>query len=159
MASSSEVRAILSLPPPTAGGPSAPRKSHGTLPGKGKPDGISRELYSLIGNSAPTLVAQYARPKFKPKLGALGKARGSKWLWSEFENPARSDGLKLKHWTRVGEETSDAGECSGMFFVFRPDVSLTAYPFAKYNVPTAVMSYSHDDYMRYLQGMTFLLYV
>lgn len=74
MASASDVRAILSLPA-SAPGTSQPRKPTATA--SRKPDGISRELYSLIGDSAPTLVAQYARPKFKPKLD-LGRSK-ARW--------------------------------------------------------------------------------
>lgn len=74
MASASDVRAILSLPQSTpASSSSAPKKA----PAPRKPEGISRELYSLIGDSAPSLVAQYARPKFKPKLD-LNKGK-SRW--------------------------------------------------------------------------------
>jgi len=46
-----------------------------------KPDGISRELYSLIGPSAPTLVTQLTKPRLKqkPNLGI-----GTRVRWYEF---------------------------------------------------------------------------
>lgn len=44
-----------------------------------KPDGISRELYALIGPSAPTLTAQLAKPKFKAKPKLSGGAKAVKW--------------------------------------------------------------------------------
>lgn len=77
MATASDLRAILSLPQQTPGasGSSKPSKAKGS--NAKKPEGISRELYSLIGDSAPAVVAQYARPKFKPKLD-IAKNR-SKW--------------------------------------------------------------------------------
>ncbi|KAF9513258.1 hypothetical protein BS47DRAFT_1317687 [Hydnum rufescens UP504] len=129
MASASDVRAILSLPANTPG-PSQPRKSTATA--SRKPEGISRELYSLIGDSAPTLVAQYARPKFKPKLD-LGKSR-ARWTWRTFANPGRSDSLKLAHWTKGALDEKD---------------SVSEY--AKYNTPSQVYTYSQDDYVKFLQ--------
>lgn len=80
MATASDVRAILSLPQSTSvSSSSAAKKASAPR----KPEGISRELYSLIGDSAPSLVAQYARPKFKPKLDLnKGKSR-----WCEFCRP------------------------------------------------------------------------
>ena len=55
-----------------------------TVPESGAPpsytdDGISRELYALIGPSAPTLTAQLAKPKFKAKPKLSGGAKAVKW--------------------------------------------------------------------------------
>jgi DNA methyltransferase 1-associated protein 1 len=74
---SQDVRSILNLP---AAGPStapAPRRS---AAGPRKPDGISRELYALIGDNAPSLAeaqASIAAVKYRdrPKL----KAKKVKW--------------------------------------------------------------------------------
>lgn len=73
---SQDVRSILNLP---AAGPSvpAPRKSAAA---PRKPDGISRELYALIGDNAPSLAeaqASIAAVKYRdrPKL----KAKKVKW--------------------------------------------------------------------------------
>ncbi|WRT70798.1 uncharacterized protein IL334_007797 [Kwoniella shivajii] len=51
---SSDVRAILNLP---QAGPSAPTQRKAT---RQKPDGISRELYALIGDNAPSLAEAQA---------------------------------------------------------------------------------------------------
>ena len=42
-----------------------------------KPEGIPRELYALIGPSAPTLAAQFAKPRLKqkPNLGGGGRVK------------------------------------------------------------------------------------
>ena len=77
---------------------------------KQRPEGMSRELYALLGPNAPSLVmgsggngalttlegienagtnAQRAfRPKFVRKSNAVAVR---KWMWSPFRNPARSD--------------------------------------------------------------------
>lgn len=65
--SAADVRSALSLPTPTPG-PSQPRK-----PGPKKPEGISRELYALIGTSAPSLAATLAKPRLKQKPNFSGR--------------------------------------------------------------------------------------
>lgn len=71
-ASSADLRDILSLPGPSATPVSSiPKKA----PRAQKPEGISRELYSLIGHHAPSLAAvQRAKLKLKQKPD-FGKSR------------------------------------------------------------------------------------
>jgi DNA methyltransferase 1-associated protein 1 len=91
MASSSDVRDIFSLPAPGSGASSsrraAPaRRGPPTAPGASgsgkaaagakKPDGLTRELYALLGDSVPSLAiaraefedAQAAKARLKPKF-------------------------------------------------------------------------------------------
>ncbi|KAI0068621.1 hypothetical protein BV25DRAFT_1866596 [Artomyces pyxidatus] len=128
-ASAADVRSILSLPANATPGPSQPKKSG---PSTKKPEGISRELYSLIGPSAPTLAAQIAKPRLKqkPNLGGGGKV---KWQWRSFKNSGRSDSLQLSHWAKAHTD---------------PD---TEYPFAKYNVKSTEYTYAQDEYTRLLE--------
>ncbi|KAG1752622.1 uncharacterized protein EDB91DRAFT_1103565 [Suillus paluster] len=84
--SASDIRSALSLPSSSTPVPSttpAPRKSQGQV--TKKPEGISRELYALIGPSAPSLVAHLAKPRLKqkPTFGSGGKV---KWEWRPFRN-------------------------------------------------------------------------
>jgi DNA methyltransferase 1-associated protein 1 len=75
-ATAADVRSILSIPEPSSTpGPSQLKKP--TAPSTRKPEGISRELYSLIGPSAPSLAAQLAKPRLKqkPNLGGGGKVK------------------------------------------------------------------------------------
>ena len=80
---------------------------------------MKRELIKLIGG-VPTIVSTDVR-----KLG-----RGStfqKWVWSRFNNPARSDGLKLYHWQRIEDVNKD-------------------YEFAQYNCKIDLIDFSQDEY-------------
>ncbi|KAG8218672.1 hypothetical protein J3R82DRAFT_4338 [Butyriboletus roseoflavus] len=122
--SASDIRSALSLPQSS----SHPRRSH-PAPAK-KPDGISRELYSLIGPSAPSLAAHLAKPRLKqkPSFGAGGTV---KWEHRPFRNTAREDALQLSHWVKLVD----------------PD---REYPFAKYNVQPKPYNYSQDEYTRLL---------
>uniref|UniRef100_A0A7S4KRE5 dAMP1 SANT/Myb-like domain-containing protein n=1 Tax=Guillardia theta TaxID=55529 RepID=A0A7S4KRE5_GUITH len=53
------------------------------------------------------------------------------WEWKTFANPARSDGLELRHWQRKG-------------------INLEEYPFAKFNKKAAVLKYNEEEYARHL---------
>ncbi|KAF8605371.1 hypothetical protein BDV93DRAFT_438963 [Ceratobasidium sp. AG-I] len=137
MASSADIRDILSLPAAGNSTP-APRKLVSNAPKK--PEGISREVYALIGDNSPSLVQQYAAPKLKQKP-TFGKSQAAKPKeerpatkeWREFSNEGRTDGLKLKHWVKVPNEPQDSSQ------------------FEKYNVPAVVYVYSTDEYNKSLQ--------
>ena len=76
--SAADVRSALSLPTPTPG-PSQPRKPH--TQGPKKPEGISRELYALIGTSAPSLAATLAKPRLKQKPNFSGRGTVKWYGW------------------------------------------------------------------------------
>ncbi|KAJ7016793.1 hypothetical protein C8F04DRAFT_1340561 [Mycena alexandri] len=120
---------ILSLP--SAAATPAPPQKKAALPSARKPDGISRELFSLIGPSSTTLVAQLAKPRLKqkPNLGAGSKI---KWEWRAFKNGARTDSLQLRHWVKASTD---------------PDAE---YPFAKYNVQRPTFTYTQEEYTLWL---------
>ncbi|TFK71791.1 hypothetical protein BDN72DRAFT_409014 [Pluteus cervinus] len=129
-ASAADIRSALSIPNTPA--PTQPQKKQNATSTK-KPDGISRELYSLIGPSAPSLAAQLAKPRLKqkPNFGS-----GSvKWEMREFKNGARSDGLELRHWVKA---TTD------------PEAD---YPFAKYNAQPSTYDYTQEEYVRFLEDL------
>ncbi|KAI0355387.1 hypothetical protein OH77DRAFT_1424874 [Trametes cingulata] len=131
-ASAADVRSILSIPTPSGSGSAQqPKKPQASERAK-KPEGIPRELYALIGPSAPTLAAQFAKPRLKqkPNLGGSGRV---KWEWRPFKNGARSDGLRLSHWVKASTD---------------PEAE---YPFAKYNIQTPHYVYSQDEYSRLLE--------
>lgn len=128
-ASAADVRSILSLPNSSTPASTQPKRA---APLARKPSGISRELYSLIGPSAPTLVAQAAKPRLKQKPN-LGSGGSTKWEWRSFKNPARADGLELGHWVKANTDPS------------------ADYPFARYNAKSADYTYSQDEYTKLLE--------
>ncbi|KAF8204707.1 hypothetical protein BJ912DRAFT_939101 [Pholiota molesta] len=151
-ASAADIRSALSIPESNAvAGPSQPKKA--TQANPRKPEGISRELYSLIGPSAPSLAAQLAKPRLKQNLllvAQLQEQNGWNWLCilrrSElmmflascrelrtFKNPARQDGLELRHWEKASEDPN------------------AEYRFAKYNIQSTQYNYSQDEYTRFLE--------
>ncbi|EIW82342.1 hypothetical protein CONPUDRAFT_54287 [Coniophora puteana RWD-64-598 SS2] len=131
--SASDIRSALSLPGPSNPGPTSQppvKKPAGTS--TKKPEGISRELFALIGPSAPSLAAQLAKPRLKQKPN-LGTTTNTKWEWRPFKNEARSDSLQLCHWVKQSSDIDDG------------------YSFAKYNVDTIIYTYTLDEYTELLQ--------
>ncbi|KAG2154956.1 uncharacterized protein EDB93DRAFT_1266060 [Suillus bovinus] len=131
--SASDIRSALSLPSsstPVQSAASAPRKSQGQV--TKKPEGISRELYALIGPSAPSLVAHLAKPRLKQKPN-FGSGGNVKWEWRPFRNAGRTDSLQLGHWVKAGDD---------------PDAE---YPFTKYNVQSQSYAYSQEEYTHFLE--------
>ena len=166
-ASAADVRSILSLPSPSTPAPSQSKKA--ATPLARKPSGISRELYSLIGPSAPTLVAQVAKPRLKQKPN-LGGGGSSKWfilfafyfmedrfdewrrVWRSFKNSARTDALELGHWVKANTDP-DAGPSLFLSFRYYLGVKITSeYQFARYNAKSPDYTYSEDEYTKFLEG-------
>ncbi|WVR08693.1 hypothetical protein IAU60_005751 [Kwoniella sp. DSM 27419] len=120
--SSQDVRSILNLP---QAGPSVaiPRKSSAVVR---KPDGISRELYALIGDNAPSLAEAQAslaavRYRERPSL----KSKKVHWEWTRFTPAARqgSSTAQLGHWVRVTDSDPQASvEYFGKFNLSGPSV-------------------------------------
>lgn len=134
MSSAAEIRDILNIPQKHASTSSKPAPLKKGAQQLRKEAGISRELYRLIGDSAPTLVAQFTKPKYKqkPNFGATKVT----WEWKEFGNQARGDGLRLSHWVKT-QPTSPPEE----------------YSFVKFNKtdPSLIYDYSMDEYTRLLE--------
>lgn len=138
MASAADVRSILSLPSSSAA-PSQPQPKKPIGQSNRKPEGISRELFALIGPSAPSIAAQLAKPRLKqkPNLGSGGgkvKWRGIYSLdfdidsylteilreWRSFKNSAREDNLELSHWAKASTDPA-----AGMLQKLSKEIYLT----------------------------------
>ncbi|KAL7322300.1 swr complex subunit [Mucor circinelloides] len=91
-----------------------------------RPDGISRELYSLIGGAPPVA---FVKPTYKAKYQTKKKA--TPWVYQPFTNPARADDLVLNHWIKSSEANED-------------------YAFAKFNKVIDIIEYTDEDYEKYL---------
>ncbi|KAL0249704.1 SWR1-complex protein 4 [Cryptococcus tetragattii IND107] len=120
--SAQDVRSILSLPP-SAPIPTLP--SSRKIPAPRKPDGITRELYALIGDNAPSLAdaqASLAAVKYREKPAMKGKK--VHWEWTEFTPAARSDNpVRLRHWACITDSDPNASvEYFGKFSLHGPSV-------------------------------------
>ncbi|KAI5809010.1 hypothetical protein DFH27DRAFT_542120 [Peziza echinospora] len=105
--SAADVRDVLDIPQGThgeaAGGRRPPAKKQKTV--EKRPDGITRELYALLGeNPPPVSLKLESRFKERPKWQEKAKP----WEWRAFVNPARKDGLVLRHWASASPKPSSA---------------------------------------------------
>lgn len=158
MASSRDVRDIMNLgQAPTPQGPSMSTPVPQPKAKKQKrPEGITRELFALMGGNAPALaLAQPVKPKFKERFkpkAQVGPA--SKWHWTLFSIPSRAEpegsssrdskedvarrGLRLGHWVRDLPADHEQGA---------PD-----HKFAKFNTTSGTMTYTEEEYEASLKG-------
>ncbi|GAA6022548.1 hypothetical protein JCM11491_005596 [Sporobolomyces phaffii] len=155
---SRDVRDIMQLGPapgPASGGPLtvAPTKRSGPpVPPVKRPDGITRELYALIGDNAPSLaLAQPVKPKFKDRIKPskqgkpdhTGRHAKVHWTLIGFTNPSRPadhgrDKLVLRHWVKdVAKDYRDG----------TPDAK-----FSKFNTTSQPFSYTDDEYDQWLKA-------
>lgn len=112
-----------------------------------RPEGITRELYALIGDNAPSLaLAQQqstVKPKFKERIKRVqvNTTPVSKWLWTAFTNPARegAEGAKLvlNHWVKNLPAAHQAGD---------PDSK-----FVQYNTSSQPYRYTEEEYEQLLK--------
>jgi DNA methyltransferase 1-associated protein 1 len=96
--SSNDIRAVLPDGPKQNGlTQSKSRKYAGSI----RPEGIPRELYTLIGDSTPSILAQ-SRPRLKQKPKP-GEAIQMHWELREFNISQRLDSLRLQHWVKSSD--------------------------------------------------------
>ena len=135
--STSDIHSAVPLGSESTPGPSNHVPVVTGLPGQRKPaaarTGVSRELFSLIGDSAPPLVVNKPRFKQQPDI-ARTRVR---WSLKSFGHASRSDALELKHWEKVTPASKQPQE----------------YPFAKFGRPVTVYEYTEEEYNEFLEGM------
>ncbi|GAA5908263.1 Swc4p [Sporobolomyces salmoneus] len=164
---SKDVRDIMQLGPAPTGlssGPPSSKRSGPPVPSTTKrPDGITRELYALIGDNAPSLaMAQPVKPKFKERIKkssassstsspsstkrTITKAKTNgekKWQLIGFTNPCRDRNeqqkkLVLKHWVKdVPKDYRDGTEDT---------------KFGKFNTSSQPFSYTDHEYEVWLKA-------
>ncbi|CAG8533981.1 7735_t:CDS:10 [Ambispora gerdemannii] len=94
-----------------------------------KPDGISRELFQLIGGPPPVA---FIKPAFKAKPNLRKKAVA--WNYRAFKNPARGDDLELRHWVKASEDENQA------------------YRFNEFNKVINILDYTEQEYNNLLNS-------
>ncbi|KAL4733005.1 SWR1-complex protein 4 [Aspergillus similis] len=146
-----DVRDMLDLP---AEGQPRPHKKQKVV--EKRPEGITRELFALLGERAPPIAINENRYKGRPKWQT--KARVRPWRMTPFTNSARSDDLVLRHWQREPESTNlpaiEDTKAEGETKEHGDHKSADQkYPFAKYNIkPNFPNRYTTDEYNRHLKS-------
>ncbi|KAI9930894.1 hypothetical protein ASPWEDRAFT_167150 [Aspergillus wentii DTO 134E9] len=148
-----DVRDMLDLP--AEGQQPRPHKKQKVV--EKRPEGITRELYALLGERAPPIAINENRYKGRPKW--MSKLRVRPWQMSPFTNDARPDGLVLRHWQRQNEPSKlpalegpemDVDEKNEEGAPKPPEQE---YSFAKYNIKAKVPKrYTDEEYNRHLKS-------
>ncbi|RXK41024.1 hypothetical protein M231_01655 [Tremella mesenterica] len=117
---SQDVRSILNLSQSRDAPHVAARKP---INAPKKPEGLSRELYALIGDNAPSLAeaqASLAAVKYRnrPKANTVV----SKWQQATFTPASREPSLRLKHWIKADVQDDPVVSYFGQFNHSGPSV-------------------------------------
>ncbi|KAI9850184.1 MAG: swr complex subunit, partial [Vezdaea acicularis] len=152
---SADVRDMLNLP--SNDGSTRPVKKQKIV--EKRPEGVSREVFALLGeHAAPVSIVEAVKYKEKPKWSQ----KVTPWEVASFTNPARSDGLVLKHWRKRPKPApvpvpalEDASATTTTPQEPQPPqepaVDLN-YHFAKFNVKVSVPEYTDAEYSGHLQS-------
>ncbi|QKX56273.1 uncharacterized protein TRUGW13939_03374 [Talaromyces rugulosus] len=147
-----DVRDMLDLP--ADGQQPRPHKKQKVV--EKRPEGITRELFALLGEKAPPI--SLTENKYKLKKS---NRRALPWQLSEFKNDARQDGLVLKHWQRRTDTTNKPpppADAAAMDIdeQTKDETQQPAeqpYMFSKYNIkPQLPKRYTDEQYNRHLQN-------
>ncbi|KAJ9264575.1 hypothetical protein DTO212C5_7078 [Paecilomyces variotii] len=151
-----DVRDMLDLP--ADGQHPRPHKKQKVV--EKRPEGITRELFALLGERAPPIAINENRYKGRPKW--MSKTKVRPWRMTPFTNAARSDGLVLRHWQRETDIPKQAPPPEGTEMEVDEKkkeeekssaVDGSIYPFAKYNIKAQVPKrYTDEQYNRYLKS-------
>ncbi|KAI9811479.1 MAG: swr complex subunit [Pycnora praestabilis] len=149
-----DVRDMLDLP---SDGHPRPAKKQKTV--EKRPEGITRELFALLGERAPPVaISDHIKYKERPKWSH----KVQPWEQTRFNNPAREDGLVLQHWRKkrgppaaaavaetipgdVNGGTPTADQESKPESKVIPPIE-TEYYYAKFNVKVSVPEYDDAEY-------------
>lgn len=151
-----------------------PTSSNPNKKKKPKVDGISRELYALLGDNTPSLTfaqgggigsgnaggESQESGRFMPKFKKRPQ-KTQKWTFAPFRNPARQDSLTLRHWLPEIEQEQIEQQYSqhkeqgktGDFELASGDVDdiPRIYRFSDQNTDSGVYRYSNDEYHQHLR--------
>ncbi|KAI9870773.1 MAG: DNA methyltransferase 1-associated protein 1, partial [Pleopsidium flavum] len=149
---SADVRDMLDLP---SDGHPRPVKKQKTV--EKRPEGITRELFALLGERAPPVaITDHVKYKERPKWSH----KVQPWEMIPFTNPAREDGLVLRHWRRKRDPNATAPSATptdgNEIIPAVPDNGSSEaefeYYFAKFNVKVNGPRYDEAQYNAHLQS-------
>ncbi|KAF2399111.1 hypothetical protein EJ06DRAFT_512161 [Trichodelitschia bisporula] len=152
MASRKDVQDIMGLPAGDNAVKSAALRRPKALPAQKRVTGINREILALHGDRAPPISIVDSKKTYRGKLHR--DYRPSKWERRAFINPARTDGLVLRHWQqrKAPKPTNDAMDVDGQTVEGQDPDQPEESKFAKYNVEVTVPTYDDATYDQYLQS-------
>ncbi|KAI0574556.1 SWR1-complex protein 4 [Pyrenophora tritici-repentis] len=127
-----------------------------------RPEGVAREVAALYGERPPPVAVYEEKKAYRAKRQSTGPAK--KWIQQPFTNPARADGLVLKHWRRKPTTTAppvqEAGDAT-MQEASGDDAAATTTAdsylescsdYAKYDIKVDMPGFTDEEYDQYLRS-------
>jgi DNA methyltransferase 1-associated protein 1 len=111
---------------------------------------MSREVIALHGDRPPPVAIVDANKAYRKTFKRDFKP--SHWENVEFENSARADGLRLKHWRKQPTTEKTTIEQDGEAMDVDTDAATAPYAFAKYNIEVTVPTYTDEQYNKFLSN-------
>lgn len=150
--SSHDVREMLNLP--SASSAPRPAKKQKITGSRPKITGLAREL-QMLGGDNPIAIIQDQAPRGRKRAVGRSNSPARPWILKPFTNPARTDGLVLKHWqqkepTRPAIDENPDGEKS-IETISAPS-QLGESTFAKFNVQMEKLKYTDEEYESLLRS-------
>ncbi|KAF1928625.1 uncharacterized protein M421DRAFT_100930 [Didymella exigua CBS 183.55] len=151
MASNRDVRDMLGLPVGEVAPPLASKKSKKGGQTK-RIQGVAREVAALYGERPPPVAVYEEKKAYRAKRQSTGPAK--KWIQQPFTNPARLDGLVLKHWRRkptAAPPVQEGGDAA-MQDSEPADYLETCADYVKYNITVDMPDFTDEEYDAHLRS-------
>ncbi|KAJ4378505.1 swr complex subunit [Didymella sp. IMI 355093] len=151
MASNRDVRDMLGLPVGEVAPPLASKKSKKGGQTK-RIQGVAREVAALYGERPPPVAVYEEKKAYRAKRQSTGPAK--KWIQQPFTNPARPDGLVLKHWRRkpTAPPPVQEGDDAPMQDSEPADYLEDCADYAKYNITVDMPDFTDEEYDAHLRS-------
>lgn len=121
--------------------------------GSRKIQGVAREVAALYGERPPPVAVYEEKKAYRAKRQSTGPAK--KWIQQPFTNPARSDGLVLKHWRRkpTAAPAVQESEDAAMQDSENADSYLeSCADYIKYDIKVDMPTFSDEEYDAHLRS-------
>ncbi|KAJ4985231.1 SWR1-complex protein 4 [Stagonosporopsis vannaccii] len=151
MASNRDVRDMLGLPVGEVAPPTASKKSKKGGQTK-RIQGVAREVAALYGERPPPVAVYEEKKAYRAKRQSTGPAK--KWIQQPFTNPARNDGLILKHWRRKPTTAPlvQEGDDAAMQDSESVDYLENCADYVKYNITVDMPDFTDEEYEAHLRS-------
>ncbi|KAF3034048.1 swr complex subunit [Didymella heteroderae] len=151
MASNRDVRDMLGLPVGEVAPPLASKKSKKGGQTK-RIQGVAREVAALYGERPPPVAVYEEKKAYRAKRQSTGPAK--KWIRQPFTNPARADGLVLKHWRRkpTAAPPLQDGDDAAMQDSEPTDTLENCADYVKYNITVDMPDFTDEEYDAHLRS-------
>jgi DNA methyltransferase 1-associated protein 1 len=118
-----------------------------------RPEGVAREVAALYGERPPPVAVYEEKKAYRAKRQSTGPAK--RWIQQPFTNPARNDGLVLKHWRRkptTAPPVQEADDAMMQESDTADNYLELCADYAKYDIKVDMPGFTDEEYDQYLRS-------